>query len=161
MGACTHVHSCFYACCFCIYRKSWVLTNTSDSNPTPHVSVSCSPAHIWSSFLAVRNIAPIALKYPVTALPTLRRLPHPAWALTHVLGHTPAQMLPASTVGSQPAPPTPLCRAPPPCRCPHRSVCKHRALDHHSFLPCSAAPNEFWPELFRREREKGSTDKTS
>lgn len=61
MCACTHVYSYFCAHYFSLYRKLWVLTDTSNS--MSRSSNTCLG-------LAVRNISPIALESPVPALPT-------------------------------------------------------------------------------------------
>lgn len=44
-------------------------------NPTSRLSLVFSCSYLKLSFLAVRNITPIALKYPVTALPTNPQTP--------------------------------------------------------------------------------------
>lgn len=72
MCACTHVYSCFCAHYFSLYRKLWVLTDTSNSmsqsSNTCLGLAFCS--YLKLSILAVRNITPIALEYPVPVLPT-------------------------------------------------------------------------------------------
>lgn len=73
---CVHIYSCFYAYYSSLYRKSWVLTNTFNSQPNiTCLSLVFSCSYLKLSFLTVRNITPIALKYLVTALPTNPQTP--------------------------------------------------------------------------------------